>query len=710
MIALKEQAMLEGYGYEVVVAGTGEQALEICNSEPEIDLILMDIDLGSGRLSGPETATEILKNHHVPVLFLSSHSNPKILAQTEKISTYGYVVKDSDGTMLDASIKMALRLFLANSRLEVEREHLQTTLDFIGDAVIATDAAGRITRINPIAQNLTGWNLTDALGKPVRDVAPITNGESGPPARHPVHDVLETGGVVGCTRSSSLRAKDGTVHLVEDSAAPIKDSLGKITGVLLVFRDISKESRLREDRWHQEHVLTELQRAANIGSYRGDFTRNTWEISVEMKRIFGLADSTPLNLKSWLAIIHPEDQGRMWQYLQEEVISRQKPFNKEYRILRQSDGEIRWMHGLGTVAFDPSGAPLTMMGTIQDVTEQKEMAADLREIQEQLALFMRHSPIHVFLKQVTERESRVLFASESFVDLVGIPGSQMTGKTMENLFPVAFASKMTRDDWEVVSGNQVLTLEEEFNGRQYSTIKFPISQGGNKLLAGYSIEITERKRAEAKIKTLLGDKERLLEEVHHRIKNVLYSINSILILQASAESGADGRVTLLEAANRVQSMMMLYEKLQRSSDYLSVFSQSYLSSLAVAIIESFAGNVPVSLEKSIENRLLSAEKCQPLGLILNELLTNVMRHAFIGKARGKVAVTFRVDEGRAVLVVHDDGLGLPDSIDFENSPSLGLRLVRVLSKQIGGTVRAERERGTKVTVEFPSSSICDESG
>ena len=118
----------------------------------------------------------------------------------------------------------------------------------------------------------------------------------------------------------------------------------------------------------------------------------------------------------------------------------------------------------------------------------------------------------------------------------------------------------------------------------------------------------------------------------------------------------------------------------------------------------------MSLEKSIENRLLSAEKCQPLGLILNELLTNVMRHAFIGKARGKVAVTFRVDEGRAVLVVHDDGLGLPDSIDFENSPSLGLRLVRVLSKQIGGTVRAERERGTKVTVEFPSSSICDESG
>ena len=193
-------------------------------------------------------------------------------------------------------------------------------------------------------------------------------------------------------------------------------------------------------------------------------------------------------------------------------------------------------------------------------------------------------------------------------------------------------------------------------------------------------------------------------------QNALYSINSLLTLQASAESQPDGRATLLEAANRVRSMMVLYEKLQQSSDYLSVSSQAYLTSLAEAIVASFSGPIPVTLEKSIEDCLLSAEKCQPLGLILNELLTNVMRHAFVGKDSGKVAVTFRADEGRGVLVVRDDGLGLPDSIDFENSPSLGLRLVSVLSRQIGGTVRAERGNGTKVIVEFPRSSAHEEGG
>ena len=693
--------MLEGFGYQVVVAATGEQALEIFKDKPEIDLILMDIDLGPGRLSGTETAIRILKDHRVPVLFLSSHAEPELVARTEEISTYGYVVKNTDVTILDTSIKMALRLFQANVRLEAEREYLQATLDSIGDAVIATDAAGRITRINPIAQKLTGWTMEDALGKPVQDVADITNVQTALSASHPLHAALESSAIVGRHRSSNLRAKDGAVRLIEDCSIPVKDSLGKISGAIIVFRDITEESRLRDDRRHLDHVIEESQRAASVGSYRGDFTRNTWEISVEMKRIFGLGESTPLNLTSWLALIHPDDQEMVWRHMQDEVIGRQKPFDKEYRLLRKSDGVTRWMRGLGTVTFDPSGIPLTMIGTIQDITEQKVLAANLKELQEQFAQFMRHSPIHAYLKEVTEWESRVLFASESFSDLIGTAGSQITGKTMEELFPLEFAAKMTRDDWAVVSGNQVLTQDEYFNGRHYSTIKFPITQGGTKLLAGYSIEITERKRAEDKIKILLEDKERLLEEVHHRIKNVLYSIKSLLSLQASTESGTDGRATLLEAANRVQSMMMLYDKLQKSSDYLSVSARSYLSSLAEAIVASFSGIVPVTLEKTIEDCLLSAEKCQPLGLILNELLTNVMRHAFVGMASGKVVVTFRADEGRGVLVVQDDGLGLPDSIDFENSPSLGLKLVRVLTRQLAGTVRAERGNGTKVTLEFP---------
>ena len=954
MIAMSEQMELELYGYQVVVAGTGEEAVEICGTDPEIDLILMDIDLGAG-MSGPETATQILKAHQVPVVFLSSHTDRQVVALTEKISSYGYVVKNLGITVLDASIKMALRLFQANVRLECEKEHLQTTLNSIGEAVITTDTAGRITRINPIALNLTGWSLDDALGKPIQEVAAITSSQTALPSAHPVHAAIASGAIVERKRPSLLIAKGRTEHLISVCATPMKGSLGEIIGAVLTFRDITEESRMRLDRKEEEHAIAASQRAAKIGSYKGDFVQGVWETSEEMDRIAGIDATHEKSLNGWFALIHPEDVEMVKAHMQEDVIGQRKPFNKEYRQVRKSDGEIRWLHGLGTVTFDSSGNPLTMIGTIQDITEVKELQDRLRETQERLFLFMQHSPVYTYLKEVNDRESRVLLASESFVDLIGIPGSQMVDKSMEELFPSEFAAKMTRDDWAVVSGNQALTLDEEFNGRHYTSIKFPITQGGRKLLGGYTIDITEmkhaeealrrseethrsiletaidgfctadaqgrllevnesycrmsgysaqelqamsicdleanetraetaarirqimaqgearfesrhrrkdgcifdvdirvkyspaentlavfardiserklaevalsemqtrltfamdqaqlaywemdaatktftfndriyalhgttaereggyqmsadvfvrellppddrpvvaesirnglsgaatkiqlehrilrrdgelrhvlvrinmtaddtgriigacgcnlditeRKLAEEQIKALLAEKDRLLEEVHHRIKNNMYAVKNLLTIQASTVSEAAGRGHLLEAASRVQSMMLLYDSLLHSSDYLSVSIRPFLSSLADAVVASFSGNVLVTIEKEIEDCLLRAGKTQPLGLILNEVLTNSMKHAFVGRACGKVAVTFHVSEGRGVLEVQDDGKGMPDSIDFEKAPSLGLKLIQLLAKQIGGTVRVMRRDGTTVIVEFP---------
>jgi len=262
LIAMSEQMELERYGYHVVVAGTGEQAIEICSGETAFDLILMDIDLGAS-MSGPETATQILKSQQVPVLFLSSHTEPKVVAQTEMISSYGYVVKSSCITVLDASIKMALKLFQANVRLESEKEHLLTTLDTIDEAVIATDAAGCITRINPIAQNLTGWSLEESQGHPIQEVFIIANEQAGLEARNPVHTALASGKFGKRNRQSNLIAKNGTVRLIEDFAAPIKDKLGGIGGAVLVFRDITEESGVRKDLRESEEKFRTLFENAN---------------------------------------------------------------------------------------------------------------------------------------------------------------------------------------------------------------------------------------------------------------------------------------------------------------------------------------------------------------------------------------------------------------------------------------------------------------
>ena len=143
--------------------------------------------------------------------------------------------------------------------------------------------------------------------------------------------------------------------------------------------------------------------------------------------------------------------------------------------------------------------------------ERRQALEALRESHELLSLFVKHSPIYAFIKQVTPTESRVLVASENYQDMVGIPGSKMIGMTMPELFPAEFAAKMTADDWQVVSGGKMLILDEDLNGRNYTTIKFPISLGGKNLLAGYTIDITERKQAEQEIHRRLMDLQVLYE-------------------------------------------------------------------------------------------------------------------------------------------------------------------------------------------------------
>jgi PAS domain S-box-containing protein len=132
----------------------------------------------------------------------------------------------------------------------------------------------------------------------------------------------------------------------------------------------------------------------------------------------------------------------------------------------------------------------------QEIAEHKRTEQTLQETNALLSLFMKHSPIYSFIKQVTPTESRVLKASENYKDMTGIPGSEMTGMTMQELFPPKFAKKITEDDWAVASDGKVLRLEESFNGRDYDTFKYPILLGNKNLLAGYTIDITERKRFE----------------------------------------------------------------------------------------------------------------------------------------------------------------------------------------------------------------------
>jgi PAS domain S-box-containing protein len=213
-------------------------------------------------------------------------------------------------------------------------------------------------------------------------------------------------------------------------------------------------------------------------------------------------------------------------------------------------------------------------------------------------------------------------------------------------------------------------------------------------------DITERKAAEEKIQNLLQEKELILKEVHHRIKNNMNTIRGLLFLQGAELKDASAAAALRDAENRVQSMMILYDKLYCSHDFREMSIKSYLGPLADEIISSFPNSGIVKIEKNISDFILDATIVFPLGIIVNELLTNIMKYAFKGKDSGLIKVSASIHDRHAEVSLSDNGTGIPDTVDFESSTGFGLNLVRMLTTQIGGTIRIERGNGTKFILEF----------
>ena len=213
-------------------------------------------------------------------------------------------------------------------------------------------------------------------------------------------------------------------------------------------------------------------------------------------------------------------------------------------------------------------------------------------------------------------------------------------------------------------------------------------------------DITERKRAENEVKRQLSEKETLLREVHHRIKNNISSIGSLLSLHAQSTKIPEAVSALQDAMGRINSMKVLYEKLLPSEDYHDISVKSYTESLTTTIMALFPDISRITVNRRIDEFLLDSKRLFPLGIIINELLTNIMKYAFIGRDTGEVELSLKKIGNHVTLSIQDNGNGLPDAFDIEKSKGFGLMLVNMLSQQLNGKFSIETQAGTRCMIEF----------
>ena len=216
------------------------------------------------------------------------------------------------------------------------------------------------------------------------------------------------------------------------------------------------------------------------------------------------------------------------------------------------------------------------------------------------------------------------------------------------------------------------------------------------------IDITERKHAEAQIKASLIEKETLLQEIHHRVKNNMQVISSLLTLQSNNITDNQIKEILRESQGRVYAMSAVHETLHRSENMSEIDLKTYLSKITTSIFQTYSVNhTRVTLKNDIENLPISINQAYPLGLVINELISNSLKYAFPVDRNGEISVSMHRRDQELEMVIKDDGVGIADELDWKNTNTLGLKLVQTLvENQLDGSIEQESQNGTKFTIKF----------
>ncbi|HNX22778.1 MAG TPA: PAS domain S-box protein [Spirochaetota bacterium] len=412
----------------------------------------------------------------------------------------------------------------------------------------------------------------------------------------------------------------------------------------------------------------------------------------------------------WTDSIHPDDKEKSIQEYT-AAFDLREPFSLEYR-LKRSDGEYRWVLDKGHPKYNELDIFDGYIGSCIDITERKMVEYRHEEQMNFVSTLLQTIPLPVFYK---DREGRYLGCNSAFENFMKIKFDDVKGKSVFGISPREIAEKYHDMDEDLFRNRGTQSYEwvvKSFDGELryvvFNKATFNDHAGNVAGLIGVILDITDQKAYEEKITNLLNEKdvllkekEALLREVHHRIKNNMSTISSLLHLQADALNDPSAAAALDDARSRVMSMMIIYDKLYRSDDFRNIGVRDYLVNLIHEIFSTFPDRKKLNINYVVDDFILDSKLLFPLGIIINELLTNSMKHAFPGGREGKIDVSVKIyDNGFIEASVSDDGIGIPESVDLRRTQSFGLNLINLLADQIGGSIIVNRMEGTQFIIKF----------
>lgn len=335
----------------------------------------------------------------------------------------------------------------------------------------------------------------------------------------------------------------------------------------------------------------------------------------------------------------------------------------------------------------------------------KRSESDLRQSEGRLRTLLQTLPDLVWLKDIN---GVYLACNSEFERYFGTSESGIIGRTDYDFVDSELADFFRDKDraaieaGKPVSNEEWITYPDSGDRVLLETIKTPMYDSSGEIIGvlGIGRNITERKNSAERIENLLAEKELLLREVHHRIKNNMNTIKGLLTLQLLSENNPEVIESLREVENRVQSIIMLYERLYVTENFRELQIRDYLEPLCEMVINSFPNRGAIKFSSGIGDFTLNIQMMTTLGIIVNELVMNIMKHAFTGIDSGEIFLSASLSDSVVTVTVGDNGRGIPDSIDFTSSTGFGLELVGMLVGQLNGEIKIERGIGTRFVLVF----------
>ena len=568
------------------------------------------------------------------------------------------------------------------------------------DAVYLLDLDRRVIRANKSFFNMVHLTEKQVIGRHITEIV------------HP------KGELIPCPVCQAQEAKQDAVITMEDnhpdnpSGVPIevicqiiRNDSGEPMRILMTIRDLSRARQEAEKLRQSEIALSEAQRIAHIGNWLWDVPAETLQWSNEIYRIFGLnPQQFDISYQAFINFIHPDDRDMVVSAI-DYSLYHMKPFNIDHRICLP-DGSVRFVQQQAEVRYDDQGNPLRVLGTIQDITDR--ILAEKALIKSETRFRATFEQAAVGVAQISP-DGRWLKVNKRLCDIVGYSDEELLHATFQDITHPDDLDTELNYVAEMLNGIRSHYSMEKRYIRKYGQISWVNITASlvrdNKSNPDYFIsvieDINERKASQDKIARNLQEKDALLRELHHRVKNNMQVISSILSIQSRNVTSSNIQKAFTDSRQRIRAMSLIHERLYASADLGHIDMKDYIHYLSTRLRRLHeSSHKKINIQISGDNMTLSIDSALPCALIINELLTNTIYHAYPEDNVIRADINLETST-QNIISITDYGIGFDVDKAQTSNETFGMLIINALIQQLGGNINFTINNGTQATITLP---------